>query len=780
MPEYLSPGVYIEEIEAGPRPIAGVSTSTAGMVGVTQRGPTDGKPVLVTSFKEYRDTFGGYLPPLDAAVTSRWENDRQEGGRWWLFPLAVQGFFENGGQRLFVKRVSSAGAAPSKAAVGKGWLIPVTRSARSSATAPQQTLTLAHVLGIENGASVTLLDGVTGDEVLSAAHVTAYDATTGTITLDTPLPVGKEVRAGQHYVQLVPGGDATATLTFTARSPGSWADDNLRVRVLPAPGETLALLADPAEGDRFVSRLKDPADPDASDVLLESGAPLPRQGWVLRFGTSARLFSIAAPPVADAAGIHITVAAHPDPAAGVHHQRWERGLTVQRVRAAFTLDPATAAPADRTLRAMGAESRLHQGAWVRLDNGRDGEFRIVARTGADHTVVFTEPIENTYLETARLTPVRARVSVSWTDPSGPGETEEFGGLTFAPDHPDYLVTVVNDRSRLVRVAEGAAFPPTAPEDFPAARIGDRPIAWAALSGGDDKYAELSVSDFQGVDGGSGRRTGIQGLEDIDEVAICAVPGMWAGSVLSSLIEHCEALADRFAVIDPPDGLGTQEVIEFRGPFDTKNAALYYPWLNVLDAATGRFTAVPPSGHLLGVYARVDDERGVHKAPANVRVNGVRLRDSFTADVTKRHQDLLNPQAINVLRSFPSLGNLVWGARTLSSNTSWRYVSVRRLFLFLEESIAEGTQWVVFEPNGEPLWALVRQTVSTFLETQWRIGLLGGLTPDEAFSVRCDRTTMSEDDQRSGRLICEIRVLPVFPAEFVVFRVQQRTREAQQA
>ena len=284
----------------------------------------------------------------------------------------------------------------------------------------------------------------------------------------------------------------------------------------------------------------------------------------------------------------------------------------------------------------------------------------------------------------------------------------------------------------------------------------------------------------GVDGGSGHRTGIQAMEDIDEIAICAVPGMWSQTVQSSLIEHCELLKDRFAILDPPDGEDIEGIGSFRQVIDTEYAALYYPWCITVDPSSGSNVHVPPSGHLAGIYADTDDTRGVHKAPANVVIRGINLVGGLAADITKREQDVLNPVGINALRFFPGLGERVWGARTLSSDTDWKYVNVRRLFIFVEKSIYNGTQWVVFEPNDEQLWALVRQTISAFLTTVWRSGALAGTTPDEAFFVRCDRTTMTQDDLDNGRLICIVGLAPVFPAEFVIFRFEQKTSESQQA
>jgi phage tail sheath protein FI len=218
----------------------------------------------------------------------------------------------------------------------------------------------------------------------------------------------------------------------------------------------------------------------------------------------------------------------------------------------------------------------------------------------------------------------------------------------------------------------------------------------------------------------------------------------------------------------------QQIEAFRSPIDTKYAALYYPWVQIRDPRPGGDGEdAPPSGFMAGIYARTDVARGVHKAPANEVIRSIR---GLAQTITKREQDILNPQNINVLRAFPGRGNRVWGARVLTSDAAWKYVPVRRLFLMVEESIDEGTQWVVFEPNDEPLWARVRQSVTNFLITQWRLGALQGATADEAFFVACDRSTMTQDDIDNGRLICQVGLAPVKPAEFVIFRVQQKTLE----
>ncbi|MFO1207171.1 MAG: phage tail sheath family protein [Burkholderiales bacterium] len=246
-------------------------------------------------------------------------------------------------------------------------------------------------------------------------------------------------------------------------------------------------------------------------------------------------------------------------------------------------------------------------------------------------------------------------------------------------------------------------------------------------------------------------------------------------VNKAVISHCENMRFRFAVVDPGKTVNVTDFQPRSAITDTQFAALYYPWIAVPDPRTGARKEVPPGGHVLGVYARTDSERGVFKAPANETLRGV---IALLADIDDNRQDVLNPRGVNAVRNFPDRGIRVWGARTLTSNALWKYVSVRRLFIFLERSIYEGTQWVVFEPNDDRLWARVIDTIRLFLRTQWRLGALFGRTEEEAFFITCDRTTMTQDDILNGRLICEIGIAPVRPAEFVIFRIFQHTAEAQ--
>jgi phage tail sheath protein FI len=247
------------------------------------------------------------------------------------------------------------------------------------------------------------------------------------------------------------------------------------------------------------------------------------------------------------------------------------------------------------------------------------------------------------------------------------------------------------------------------------------------------------------------------------------------AVQLAMIAHCENMKDRVAILDALPDLNVQDVKDWRmkeAGYDSKYAALYYPWLQVADptpGASGATMAIPPSGHMAGIWARNDTERGVHKAPANEVVRGA---IGLALDVTKSEQDSLNPVGVNCIRAFPGRGIRVWGARTLSSDPSWRYINVRRLFNFVEESIQVGTQWVVFEPNDLDLWQRVKRTISAFLTRVWRDGALFGATPQEAFFVKCDAENNPPETRDVGQLIVEVGLAPVKPAEFVIFRISQ--------
>ena len=285
------------------------------------------------------------------------------------------------------------------------------------------------------------------------------------------------------------------------------------------------------------------------------------------------------------------------------------------------------------------------------------------------------------------------------------------------------------------------------------------------------------------EGDVAERKGINGLEVIEEITMLCAPDLMSAyqagalddaglmAAQSAMIAHCENMGDRVAILDSPPGMGPQQVAEWRRNevgYDSKYAALYYPWIEVVDVE-GKPFYLPPSGHMAGIYARTDSEQGVHAAPANQELHGVLGLESW---VTRGEQDLLNPMVVNCIRQFPGRGIRVWGARTLSSDPAWRYISVRRLFNYVEESIREGTQWVVFEPNDQFLWARVNRDISFFLQTVWRDGALFGAAPEQAFYVKCDEELNPPEVRDAGMLIVEIGMAPVKPAEFMIFRISQ--------
>ncbi|MET4023174.1 phage tail sheath family protein [Bradyrhizobium sp. S3.2.12] len=515
MPEYLHPGVYIEEIERGPKPIEGVPTSTAAFIGETERGPT--KPRLVTSYKDYQRWFGGVF------------------GDTKFLPYAVSGFFENGGKRLYVCRVTDDIAVPAEAALGPNF-------------------------------------------------------------------------------------------TVRAVGAGTW-------------------------GQRVYARVEESS----------TKKPGPNNGPAVPVGFKLRLAYYSTPPDKD--------------------------------------------PVE----------------W------------------------FKNP----------------------GSPPFPNVAEVFDDLDADERSPNYWYKRLRDNSALAELSIKPGTPAgTIPPNLPSVPLGN----------GKDGNP-VDAADFMGEV--LAPRLAPQGLaalrlDPYREVALVYAPGAPL-DVNKKVIDHCETLRFRFAVVDSDKSVDVTNSQPRSTIADSKYAALYYPWIAISDPQTGARKEVPPGGHVLGVYARTDSERGVFKAPANEILRGVL---ELTADIDDGTQDTLNPRGINAIRQFPERGIRVWGARTLTSDALWKYVSVRRLFIFLERSIYEGTQWVVFEPNDYRLWARVIDTIRLFLRTQWRLGALFGRTEEEAFFITCDRTTMTQDDILNGRLICEIGIAPVRPAEFVIFRIFQNTAEAQ--
>ncbi len=364
-------------------------------------------------------------------------------------------------------------------------------------------------------------------------------------------------------------------------------------------------------------------------------------------------------------------------------------------------------------------------------------------------------------------PLDPTVADNWSLPGydKPTELETFDDLAFAEPEADATIAALNGSS-LVRAAWTG--PPGRPTEGGPYRLD------GASAGGTP-----TLEDFQGhgaVIRGLPAKvpTGLEGLARIEEIGLVAAPDEHEfPGVRERLVEHCTTLGNRFGIVAAaPDSRDVTAIAEPQPP--SSFAAVYWPWIRIRHPVTGEPVDVTPVGHVAGVFARTDATRGVHKAPANEVVRGAAdLEFTVTAD----DQNLLNPRGINVIRDFraSNRGIRLWGARTMSSDPEWKYVNVRRLFIFLEQSIDRGTQWTVFEPNAAPLWSAVKSAIENFLVTVWRDGALQGATPEESFFVKCDRTTMTQQDIDSGRLVCQIGIAPVKPAEFVIFRLVKKTR-----
>jgi hypothetical protein len=307
-----------------------------------------------------------------------------------------------------------------------------------------------------------------------------------------------------------------------------------------------------------------------------------------------------------------------------------------------------------------------------------------------------------------------------------------------------------------------------------------------LAGGNDGERPVA-SQYEGTaDPATIKKTGLKQFEDIDEISIVAAPGStylynspaWrdeAATIFSLLITHSELMRYRISVLDSGEKQSIADVRALRAKLDSSYAALYYPWVTILDPVTNKEINLPPSGFVAGIYARNDITRAVYKAPANEVVN---LAINFETVLNKAQQDVLNPLGINCFRFFEDRGYRLWGARTISSDPEWKYVNLRRYFAYLEHSIDKGTQWAVFEPNGPILWANIRRTVSDFLLNEFQNGALLGDKPETSYFVRCDRTTMTQNDIDNGRMVCLVGVAALRPAEFVIFRIGQWTADHQ--
>lgn len=680
MPEYLAPGVFLEEVDLKPPSIEGVSTSTTGMVGFTTRGPVTGRPVLVTNPLQFRQRFGGPLPDTFAATNE-------------LF-YAAQGFFANGGRRLYVTRVTGAGSVTARAATEGGFITRLAPGA--DAVVGQPVFRPASLRGLADGLQIRLemvQDGVIYTSSLIAINASGINLATGEVTLAA-------------NIDITPAGP----VRFSARSTAVISRiTNINAQGVPTVG-----------GARPASLAVTAAD---------------RGAW----------------------GGNISLqAAH---------------MTAARAE----LDTFIAGAVNNNTIRLRSTAGFYVNAWVEIDRGSTAPKMFRRVLAVNGTVV---TLAGPALNAAAVAPSAPATTTVFSvcefslTASYDGVTETYRGMTLEQVPGKYVVDQVNNSSTLIHIDTAALPGATHPFFFPS---GDDGLNLRFTTAGTD--VAPTAADVRGVDNGPGNRTGLRALEEIDDISIIAVPGWGDQSVQEAMIEQCERLKYRVALLDPEvTTLGVPptlvQIQDQRRRFDSKYAAIYYPRIVVRDV-NDQNKPIGAGGHMAGICARVDNTRGVFKAPGN---EVVRNMLDLEVIVTKGEHEVLNPSPnnINVLRDFRNEGRglRIYGARCITSLNDWKYLSVRRLFIFIERSLEIGTQFAVLEPNDQRLWAKLIDSVDTFLTRQWRDGALLGEKKEDAFYVRCGLDTMTQDDIDNGRLIMEIGIAPVKPAEFVIIRIGQ--------
>ena len=737
MAEYLAPGVYTEEESNTSSIITGVGTSVAAISGPTRTGPLRGRPEVLTSFADFVRIYG------DAG-------DLNYGGTPVLnhTALAANFFFNNGGTKLFMSRV--VGGVNSTDSEGAG-----STAGFASVADAANNVTFASRFPGEYG-NVTLEFEWRDSENLLKTETTSAPADGEVVFLEAT-GLSNSVRSTPAgFTNGVPNNRFPMDIRALVRRQG---DDYVivgnRCEITPATGST--------EGVNF--RPEGAAD-DAEGLLVGAGL-INGDGATVRF---TRVFARtpASGALADGTSASIALASETDLSTYTGGAHWGTLTTLRgTLNAAGTeftladgdLNPGVADEITFPLAVLAAQPASATAMMIQRNFDID-----VHVGGADGEIVYsynnvsTSPTGSNSLANS-LTATPAKRMDALTSPVACTLGDGVSG--------DDIVTA------LYSLFDDAALSP------PAGSV-ESPRYLITLSGGTDGDSPVAADYAGEVDEVNGN-TGFAAFEDIEDISIVMAPAAATNNanvhqaIVTEMQIHCRRMRYRVGIVDAREGMAISEVREFRSQFDDSRLALYYPWVVASDPTGARETiTVPPAGFIAGIYANTDVQRGVHKAPANEPVVGA-LR--FAQDINRFQQELLNPDGINCLRSFPGRGHRVWGARTLSSDPNWKYVNVRRYFLYLERSIEKSTPWIVFEPNNERLWEKVRNTVEDFLYTEWFNGRLLGATPKHAYFVICDRSTMTDNDIQNGRLITRIGVAVARPAEFVIFRFSQKAKTA---
>ncbi|MBS1874266.1 MAG: phage tail sheath subtilisin-like domain-containing protein [Acidobacteria bacterium] len=801
MPEYLAPGVYVEETSFRARSIEGVSTSTTAFAGPTLKGPVSGTPELITSFGDFERIYGGLddlAMKLDAATDVELGNVN-------YIAHAVRAYFDNGGARLYVSRVfskngNSAGTATSGDVLGVADPdAQMTISSRVPGKIGNGRLTFR--LAESPATVVTLSKAPTGSLLRTGgagSPITNASITGGAPTFN--------VADNTKLVLSVDGG-ANQSITFhgvAAEAQGAALGGPVALDT--AAKQTLHVVVDGVDQTLHLAGGAAVALADISDDInqkLRGGYCRLEGANKITIGSDRRGSAASVKVFANA---DLGFAADTDsPAVPANTVGDLAAVTLADIKtllqgAAIKVKATVDGTGKLVLTAddkAGAASGLEVKADPLSAHAALGLPAATPATGKDGAAVkfYLKSANGDWADSgaAKLDlsnkkaadPADANgsdllsLTVTAEDAAGGAITYEDAG--FGADHPRYLANLLPAKPKYRSVDL---------ENLYAVAIGSKVTGFSLLAGLMKNGTSRVVSMTSGDDGTEPTQkayeTALAEFEKLEDVSIVAGPGYSAykdsQGIQGAIVSHAERQrAYRIAVLDARPGQELSEARATRGTIDSKYAAFYYPWVVVSNPLfrpgqdqIPREIKLPPSGFVCGIYARNDIERGVFKAPANETVRGA-LR--FEKDITFTEQGALNPIGVNCLRYLSGRGYKLWGARTASSDPEWKYVNVRRYFNYLEASIDRGTQWAVFEPNGENLWANIRETIGSFLYTEWLSGALLGTTPEQAFFVRCDRSTMTQNDLDNGRLICLIGVAVVKPAEFVIFRIGQKTAEA---
>lgn len=796
MPEYLAPGVYVEETSFRSKSIEGVGTSTTAFVGPTLKGPEDVTPDLITSFAEFERVYGGLA---DLAP-----------GKPNYLAHGVKAFFDNGGSRLYVSRVVP-GSATKAISVD---LLP-------TAPAPPTQLNFrARFPGPGGNGVIEVLERATpvSKETLAKAPVGSLLKLEGEQTAQSAQVLGTQtppftlpeqgglylVHNGSEASVIFRGQSAEVIGTADLISPlNLQPNQSLVVRIGDGPAQTIAL----------------PAGDDVNALLAAINRQLRGgyarfQGKALALGTDQRGHgaSIQVEKAPDSLNLPKTPQLNPS---GVNNNVADLAtVTVAEINgllpngvAAVVVDGKLALRTTGTGAAESLQIRdrektidlntpplsVHELLGLPLDPAAQGSaaaaksfYHLMANGKWSAEDGKELNLSQSPFPTANLLTLSLLVR-----PSDGGQTlvEDLG---YCPDHPRWIGAVLKETPDRRSDALSNPVALIAEDDQRLKQVNGlvlrkQLLALGKTSGGG---SELTIAIKGGTAGeeaiASDYTSALEHLKALEEISIVAAPGHSAYADFEGIQQALLTFVSRrrayqIAVLDPPNNKDLNGVRKVRSRIDSTYAALYYPWVVVAnplyrpgDERQPAEIGLPPSGFICGIYGRNDSQRGVFKAPANEVVLGA-LR--FERDINFAQQEVLNPLGINCLRFFPGRGYRVWGARTASSDPEFKYVNVRRYFNYLEASIDRSTQWAVFEPNGEQLWNNIRNTISSFLYNEWVSGALLGSSIQEAYFVRCDRSTMTQNDLDNGRLICLIGVAVVKPAEFVIFRIGQKTADA---